>query len=96
MRGEKCPPKPPEASHGSHGGVTKPEVEVPLVFGSVLMQRPLKPDPDDLQAAGRADFNIGRIRAARDAVRGLPTRAIPSNSDMTPILLEAIQAVGGN
>jgi hypothetical protein len=41
--------------------------------------------------------NVGFVQTARDAVRALPERAVPSNSDLTPILLEALKAAkGGN
>jgi hypothetical protein len=84
-------------NHGSHGGVTQPEVEVPLIFSSVLMQRPSQLEPNDPQAADRVGHNIGFIQTARDAVRNQQARAVPSNSDLTPILLEALRAAkGGN
>jgi hypothetical protein len=84
-------------NHGSHGGVTQAEVEVPLIFSSVLMQRSVVADPNDPQASERANHNIGFIQTARDAVRNQQARAVPSNSDLTPILLEALRAAkGGN
>jgi hypothetical protein len=84
-------------NHGSHGGVTQAEVEVPLIFSSVLMQRPLVADPNDPKASERVAHNVGFVQTARDAVRALPERTVPSNSDLTPILLEALRAAkGGN
>lgn len=60
------------------------------------MQRPQKADPDDPRAAERAAQNTARVSTAIEAVRPQDSGKIPSNSDMTLILLEMIRAMGGN